>query len=126
MAKKVNYYSHVRVEGILNQEVSSNLTYVRDTSGDTLRLSTQNFIVPANATNLAVPIILNEDAVLTYFFLDDSLIDNTISIKLNGRNTIFNISPDFWSEEEITSFTVNNSSALKYSVSVVQLFAEVL
>lgn len=124
MAKKVNYYGYVKVDGVFVDDIKAHLKYLRNSSLDSLRLSVQNVVIPNNVTDLALPLMIRPDAAFTYFFLDSKDVDSLVSVKLNGLTTVFKLAPDFWCESEIESVTVTNTDSQKFNVVVVQLFAE--
>jgi len=124
LAKKINYYGYTRLNGVLLDDVKTHLVYLRGTSRDSLRLSTQNIIVNASVTDVPLTVSLKPDAVFTYFFLQDTVVDSNVSIKINDGTVAFKISPDLWLEDDILSATITNSSVQKFSITVVQLFAE--
>ena len=124
MAKKVNYLPQVLIDGVPITENNDAISYIAETSADNLAFHQQYFIIEANTNYETQNLSLRDDAVFTYFFEQDGDIDSEVTLKFDGNDTEFNVSPDLWIEESIESLQAQNQTNQDRLIYVYQLYTQ--
>ncbi len=124
MARKVNHLTQVLVEGVPLTENNQEVVYLAETSRDNVAVHQQYFIIPANTNYKTIELSLRGDALFTYFFEQSSDVFSEATVKLNGDDTEFNVSPDLLVEDQITSLEAQNLSNQDRLIVVDQLYTQ--
>lgn len=124
MSKKINYYNDVKREGVSITDTTNLITYIRDTTQDSLAFTQQYFLIDANAAYTEIKLTLRDDALFTYFFEEGADVLSEVKTKLNAGDTVLNIAPDLWIEEVLTKIEVENLSSQQKLVYVYQVYAQ--
>jgi len=124
LARKINYEQTTALEGVIITDADISISYLAETSADNLAFHQQYFIIPANTAYKEISLSLRSDAQFTYFFEQSMDVFSEVTVKVNGNDTEFNVSPDLWLEQSLTTLEAQNLQNQDRLIYVSQVYVQ--
>lgn len=126
MARKLNFRTRVYQDDIELSNYTTLLTFIAGKVTDDIGLNVAQLVIPTGTPYTSYAPVMRADALFTYILDVSRDVEDGTTLKINGDNTEFQITPDCWIEEPLTALQIKNEAAEDRTILMFQAYPRAL